>query len=148
MKKVSFLASVLFLLTSYTTENTTTSPNLREGRPLSAMLTGAEEVPGPGDPNGSGYAELTLNQGQGTITYTLTVQGIEPAAAAHIHIGAKGVAGKVVVALEPPTDGSTTAVVDVDPELIKKIRQNPEAYYVNVHNATYPGGAVRGQLSK
>jgi len=30
----------------------------------------------------------------------------------------------------------------------KNILQHPEQYYVNVHNAEWPGGAVRGQLSK
>jgi hypothetical protein len=31
---------------------------------------------------------------------------------------------------------------------MKRIRQNPENFYVNVHNADFPDGAVRGQLSK
>jgi hypothetical protein len=39
-------------------------------------------------------------------------------------------------------------VTGVNPDLIKAIRQNPEAYYVNVHNSDFPTGAVRGQLSK
>ncbi|RYZ43968.1 MAG: CHRD domain-containing protein, partial [Sphingobacteriales bacterium] len=107
------------------------------------------EVPGPGDPDGSGYAMLRLNQGQGTISYELSVENIDPAMAAHIHIGVKGVAGPVIIALEAPTDGySSGTITDVDPELIKAMRQDPKAYYVNVHNMAYPGGAVRGQLSK
>jgi hypothetical protein len=115
---------------------------------LSAVLTGAAEVPGPGDPDGRGTARVTLNQGQGQICYTLTVSGIAPATGAHIHIGAAGTAGPVVVPLVPPTDGASSDCITVDAALIKAIRQNPQNYYVNVHNAEYPAGAVRGQLVK
>lgn len=119
------------------------------GRPLATTLTGAAEVPGPGDPDGSGTAHLTLNQGQGEICFELAVSNIAPATAAHIHRGAVGVAGPVVVGLAPPTTGSSSGcVTGVDPDLIKAIRQQPENYYVNVHNAQFPAGAVRGQLSK
>lgn len=65
------------------------------GRPLRAQLTGAAEVPGPGDPDGSGTASLAINQGQGQICYQITVTNIAPATAAHIHIGSAGVAGGV-----------------------------------------------------
>jgi hypothetical protein len=118
------------------------------GRPFSTTMTGAEEAPGPGDPDGSGTANFTLNQGQEEICFELNVTGIEPAAAAHIHIGDVGEPGPIVVGLTPPTDGSSSGCVSVDPDLIKAIRQNPEDYYVNVHNATFPAGALRGQLSK
>ncbi len=119
------------------------------GRPLSADLTGAAEVPGPGDPDGTGTASVTLNQGQGEVCFELTVADIDPAIAAHIHVGSAGVAGGVVVGLAPPTTGSSSGcVTDVDPDLIKAIRQDPSGYYVNVHNVAFPGGAVRGQLSK
>lgn len=122
---------------------------LAGGRPLSATLTGAAEAPGPGDADGSGTAHVTLNQGQGEVCFELTVSDIEPAFAAHIHVGAAGVPGPVVVGLSAPTSGSSSGcVTGVDPELIKDIRQNPEGYYVNVHNAEFPAGAVRGQLSK
>jgi len=118
------------------------------GRPLYATLTGAAEVPGPGDPDGAGVFVVTLNQGQGEICYTLAVTGIDPARAAHIHRGTESEAGPVVVGLVPPTSGASSACLAVSPELIKAIRKNPENYYVNVHNAVYPAGAIRGQLSK
>lgn len=119
------------------------------GRPLATDMTGAEEVPGPGDPDGSGTALITLNQGLGTVCFTLEVEDIAPARAAHIHVAPAGVAGPVVIGLVPPTDGSSSGCVEnVEPALIKAIRQNPSAYYVNVHNAEYPAGAVRGQLGK
>jgi hypothetical protein len=118
------------------------------GRPFYVEMTGAAEAPGPGDPDGSGIATFTLNQGQGVICYTLEVENIDPATAAHIHRAPAGSPGPVVVPLAAPTPGSSSGCVEVDPALIKEIRQNPEAFYVNVHNAVYPGGAVRGQLGK
>lgn len=125
------------------------SSALAGGRPLEANLTGAAEVPGPGDPDGSGSAFITLNQGQGEVCFALSVTGIAPATGAHIHVGPAGVAGGVVVPLSPPTSGSSSGcVTGVDPGLIKAIRQNPGDYYVNVHNADFPPGALRGQLSK
>lgn len=110
------------------------------------LLTGAEEVPGPGDPDGSGSATLKLNPGLEEICYNLTVSDIAPATAAHIHFGTAGTAGPVVVGLEPPTSGSSSGCASADRDLIKNILKNPSDYYVNVHNAEYPAGAVRGQL--
>ena len=117
------------------------------GAPQSATLTGAAEVPGPGDADGSGSASLRLNPGQGEICYELAVANIAPATAAHIHVGDAGVAGPVVVPLAPPTGGSSSACAAVDRDLVLAILKNPAGYYVNVHNAEFPAGAVRGQLS-
>jgi hypothetical protein len=119
-----------------------------QGRSLSTTLTGAAEVPGPGDPDGAGTAALTVNPGLGQICYELTVSGIAPATAAHIHLGAVGVAGPVVVPLAPPTGGSSSGCAEVSRELALAILKSPSDYYVNVHNAEFPAGAVRGQLSK
>jgi hypothetical protein len=119
------------------------------GRPLTAVLTGDAEVPGPGDPDGDGLARITLNQGQKEVCFDLEVFDIAPAFAAHIHQGAAGVAGPVVVTLGPPTTGSSSGCVGgVAPNLIKEIRKHPSDFYVNVHNADFAPGALRGQLSK
>lgn len=125
------------------------SPVSAGGRPLNAMLTGGAEVPGPGDPDGRGKAHITLNQGQGKVCFKLMVQDIAPATASHIHRGTADVAGPPVVGLTPPTSGTSRGCVSgVDQDLIKEIRQNPSGFYVNVHNADFPAGALRGQLSK
>jgi hypothetical protein len=116
------------------------------GRPLSTVLTGAEEVPGPGDPDGSGIAKIKPDAEDSEICYKIKVRDIQPATAAHIHVGTSEEAGPVVVGLEPPTDGSSSGCADADRALINNILQNPSDYYVNVHNAEYPAGAVRGQL--
>jgi hypothetical protein len=57
------------------------------------------------------------------------------------------VSGGVVVNFDVANDG-LSGCVEADKELIKDVRQNPSGYYVNVHNADFPPGAVRGQLSK
>jgi CHRD domain len=119
------------------------------GRPFSTNLTGAAEVPGPGDPDGSGTAALTVNPGQRQICYTLTVERVATITAAHIHVGTADVAGPVVVPLVPPDpiSGTSSACAEVERELALAIIQNPANYYVNVHNFEYPAGALRGQLS-
>ncbi len=122
------------------------------GRPLTATLTGAAEVP-PGDPDGSGTALITLNPGQGEVCWMISVKNIKlPAIAAHIHVAPAGVAGPVVVPLFPPLPGadgtSSGCTENVNQDLILAIMKNPSAYYVNVHTTDHPAGAARGQLSK
>jgi len=124
-------------------------PGSNGGRPLSATMTGPEEVP-PGDPDGTGNARFTLNHGQGQICFELHVSNIVlPAIAAHIHKAPVGVAGPILVPLTPPdATGFSTGCVTADRDLVKDIIQDPSAYYVNVHNMPFQSGAVRGQLSK
>ena len=122
------------------------APATQGGRTYETSLTGAAEVPGPGDPDGSGTATVTVNVPQKRVCYELEVSGIEPATAAHIHVGAAGVAGPVVVPLDAPTDGDSEGCADVSARLAAQILARPGQYYVNVHNETYPDGAVRGQL--
>jgi CHRD domain len=123
-------------------------PALAQGKPLHADLSGANEVPLAGDPNGTGRAVIRVNPGQGTVCYDITVENVDPIAAAHIHIGAFGIPGAIVVPL-PPSGGTISGCQDgVDRDLAKAIMKDPEAYYVNVHNAPFPFGAARGQLEK
>lgn len=118
------------------------------GRKLTTTLSGAAERPGPGDPDGAGTATVTVNPGQMRICYELTVTNIATATAAHIHEGAPDVAGPVRVSLAAPADGDSEGCVDVARELALDILKDPGDYYVNVHNADFPGGAVRGQLAR
>ena len=113
-----------------------------------AKLTGAAEVPGPGDTDGSGTAQVTFNPDKGEVCYELTVAKIEEATMAHIHEGAADKEGPPKVTLDAPKAGSAKGCKSADAALVKAIMQNPANYYVNVHNAVFPKGAVRGQLSK
>jgi hypothetical protein len=113
-----------------------------------AKLTGDAEVPGPGDPKGSGTVQVTFNPDKGEVCYELSVANIQEATAAHIHEGAMGKEGPVKVALEAPKTGSAKGCTKADAPVIIAIMKDPASYYVNVHNAAFPKGAVRGQLSK
>jgi hypothetical protein len=129
------------------------SPRLTDLDPnLRARLLGRKEVPGPGDPDGSG---LALVRAKGTtVCFVLAWRRIAPPVAAHIHAGGRKVAGPVVVDFLPGLAASLPASISaadgcvhgVDRNLVKAIKAKPRAYYVNVHNADYPAGAIRGQL--
>lgn len=114
------------------------------GAPLSATLTGAAEVPGPGDPDGAGTAELTINPGLEQVCWTIETTGLGTFTGAHIHRGTSDVAGPIVVHLDPAAPGCTTA----DRDLLTAILRDPAAYYVNVHTTEFRPGAIRGQLTR
>jgi hypothetical protein len=120
----------------------------RGGRPLSTTLTGAAEVPGPGDPDGSGVATISVNPGQEEVCWEISAQNIIlPATAAHIHVGPVDEFGPVVVTLSAPdASGSSSGCTTVERNLALDILKNPEDYYVNVHTSDFPNGAIRGQL--
>jgi CHRD domain len=118
------------------------------GRPISIDLTGAAEAPGPGDPDGSGTASFTFNPGTGEVCYEFSVTGVEPLAAAHIHVAPVGSPGPVVIPLPPTSATGGSGCVTADRELIRAILIDPSAYYFNVHNAPFPAGALRGQLTR
>ncbi len=134
---------------------------------LEATLDGREEVATTatkamvGDPSGRGDAYVFGIDGDATtLCYVLTVDKIAPATAAHIHRGAAGSNGPVVVNLARPTDGNAADCLTEGETLmtgapafpgnqvtVAQILANPGDFYVNVHNADYPGGAIRGQLA-
>jgi hypothetical protein len=149
-RRVLFLAATLGMVALLTMG----APAYGQGRPFATTLTGAAEVPGPGDPDASGTALITLNQGQGEVCFDLSWAGIDgTVTAAHIHVGSATVAGPVVVPLFTDaalsgTDTASGCIAGVSEVLIKDIRQNPENYYVNIHSDVFPAGAVRGQLGK
>jgi hypothetical protein len=106
------------------------------------VLTGAEEVPGPGDPDGSGTATLMIDDVANTISWDITVADIDTVIAAHIHPGVAGTAGPPIVDFMGQLSGS--GLMDAD---LASVVANPTAFYLNVHTEAFPGGAIRGQLS-
>ncbi len=119
------------------------------------QLSGAAEVcptaPTTCGGPGTGTATITIDRNAQTVCYSITTQNVAlPLLAAHIHEALAGQAGPVVVPLfTAPVNSATTSgcVTGVNKNLLKDILRNPEEYYVNVHNAPFPNGAVRGQLA-
>jgi hypothetical protein len=114
---------------------------------LIARLTGKAEVPGPGDSNGRAIATIVLDDSANQVCFALSWNKIGVPIAAHIHKGRSGVAGPILVPLFMGTP-TKAGCVDASASLIKKIKKRPKKYYVNIHTAAFPGGAIRGQLAK
>ena len=126
------------------------------GRKFTTTLTGAQEInpvtglPGAGDPDGTGTANIVVNIGQQRVCWDITVANIAAPTRGHIHNAPAGQNGAIVVGFfeAANVDLEDCTTQPVPRELLLDIIQNPQNYYENVHNAQFPGGAIRGQLSK
>jgi hypothetical protein len=133
------------------TTSTTAAPEATEIG-LVAELSGKSEVPGPGVADGTGLAEVSIRGEE--ICYKLNATMGEAPTAAHIHTGAADASGPVVVNLNPVfTKGESAfeafeSCIKPDAAVLAQIAENPAGYYVNIHTAEHPDGAMRGQLAK
>ncbi len=111
---------------------------------LFADLSGKNETKA-GDPDGYGDFAGVLKFKEKQFCYELSVSGIGTPTAAHIHSGKAGVDGDPVITIS--VNGSKNQIcMDTDAKLLKQIANDPEDFYVNVHTAAKPAGAIRGQL--
>jgi hypothetical protein len=120
--------------------------------PFTAQLSGANEVP-VADPDGFGAASVTfdiINNTPGTgaeVCWDLSYGNITGTpTSAHIHSGAAGVNGPIVVTFSGLGASSASNCAAVDPTLAQQIMDNPANFYVNVHTTDFVNGAIRGQL--
>ncbi|MEP6978056.1 MAG: CHRD domain-containing protein [Thermoleophilia bacterium] len=117
------------------------------GRAFNVALTGESESPA-GDPVATGTATVRLRAGQGQLCYRLAADNLPAASASHIHRGAAGASGPVVVPLfTPNASGNASGCIGASRSVVNAILATPGNYYVNVHNAEFAGGAIRGQLT-
>jgi hypothetical protein len=136
------------LTTTVGAKGNKTGKRAGKGKVLKANLKGKAEVPGPGDPDGKGKALVRVNPSKGRVCFRLSWKRIAEPTRAHIHKGPKGVAGPIVVPFFEGTAVKKDCVEGLDETLLRDIRSNPREYYVNVHNADFPAGAIRGQLKR
>lgn len=155
--RIIAIAAILAAVGGFIACNDSTSPS--SGITYIATLNGANERPTPNTSTATGTATYVLTGN--SLSYTIAVSGLTtPASAAHIHVGSAAVAGPVVVpyTVAATQSGTVTAGTfdlsfpivcgnncSITGDSLKVLFNNGNAY-VNVHNATYPGGEVRGQI--
>ncbi|MEO5681020.1 MAG: CHRD domain-containing protein [Chitinophagaceae bacterium] len=113
---------------------------------LTARIQGAQEVP-PNAAAATGKARLLLDKTTGMVYLTGSFTGLADAAtAAHIHTAAPNVNGPVIIPLTvtAATQGTLHIAAAIAPA--DQILMSAGNAYVNIHNAIYPGGEIRGQL--
>jgi hypothetical protein len=117
-------------------------------RVFRVTLAGENETPA-GDPVATGSATIRARAGQAKICYQLVARDLSGrAVAAHIHRGAAGVAGPVIIPLRTPSSaGKASGCAKTSKSIVKAILARPSKYYVNVHTRDFPGGAIRAQLA-
>jgi hypothetical protein len=115
-------------------------------RTYTVKLTGPAEVP-PGAPKGTGTAVIRILGKSNQVCWSFRkLSGVSPPLLyAHIHKGAAGTSGNIVVPL-PGASYKASGCVSASGTLLKAIEANPHGYYVNIHSKQYPSGAVRAQL--
>ena len=160
MKRIGFAVVVLTVLAS-------SSSASAQSTSLRAFLTGADEVP-PISSTATGLFLATIAQ-DGSITFTMTYEGLAAdATVSHIHFGPELVAGGVMIFLcgggsQPACPAGKSGIVQgtiteanvvgpaaqgIQPmELEEALQAVADGLgYVNVHNATFPAGEIRGQI--
>jgi hypothetical protein len=111
-------------------------------------MTGAQVVPGPGDPDGFGTARLPNDADVGQICWTINTERIDvPLTGALIQAGSAGQVGQVQLILfdneyNPDPSGCKTA----DNQLLRDLNQKSREFYLQINNVFYTSGAIRGQL--
>ena len=154
---LSLIASTALVGTTFA------APVAQGGMKFSMTLSDEAEVPGPGDPNASGTANITINPGQSRVCWEITTAGIDPGysvvagSGGHIHRGEAGEAGPVAISLGVELNGTDTGCTTAPRALIDEIRKSPHMFYVNLHWAdttapitltSYASGGLRAQLEK
>ena len=152
MKKLMLLTAIALVAVpvALAAKPTTPGSNGTGGKALVAKLTGANATAHAGD---HGNVVVRLNAKTLRVCWSYSNLKLTPLGAAsatptasHIHTGAAGATGAVLV----PFGGTfaRSGCTTTTKAIIDGILANPSGYYVNVHNASYPGGAIRGQLRK
>lgn len=113
--------------------------------PVKAELTGAQEVP-PVETTASGSAQFQLRADR-SISGSIRTKNID-GVAAHIHDGAPGTNGPVVVTLNKKNDHEWTLPVGakLTAEQVESLKAGK--LYVNVHTEAHKNGEIRGQLKQ
>jgi hypothetical protein len=128
----------------------TAAPTTSPSAVLRVTLAAQNEVPQAGDSEMSGTGTVRVDTASGQVCPDLNITKPQGTAirAAHIHRGAAGANGPIVVPFQSEADRIKDDCATAEQALVTEIQQQPEAFYVNVHTEQFPNGAIRGQLSR
>ncbi len=128
---------------------------------FAAHLTGAQEVPATGS-DATGTLTLRLSDNDTKLHFRLRAHGLDRVTQSHIHVGAAGTNGPVVVFFFAPTPAAFGGSVTGEDFEVGGVRNASDfrgitfadfvtqlragGTYVNIHSPTFPGGEIRGQI--
>lgn len=147
--------------------NLVTTGNVLAGPMFKANLNGLQEVP-PNASTATGFATFAFNDALTELSYELSVFGISDVTMAHIHLAPAGVNGPVALWLYPfgppaqqipglingllsqRTVTATNLAGPLSGQTLSALLAQMSAgtAYVNVHNVSFPGGEIRGQIQQ
>lgn len=123
------------------------SASYAQGSHFHTVLLGGNEL---ALPSSTGFGTVAMHfRGGPQVCVGIIVNGIGKPTAAHIHEAFAPQNGPPIVTLPTPASGNpgfSGGCVAITAALMNQIRANPARFYVNVHNAQFPNGALRGQL--
>lgn len=129
------------------------TPYSRPDATFSFGLSGAANLPNPGDPNGSGTGTVSVYPSQNTLCWSLSASGVGQGVELHLHRGTRTEQSFVVSTVSLMTDalrtpGNISGCLKITRRtLLNEIAARPYMFYMALHNLEFPGGALRGQLS-
>lgn len=133
---VTFVAAVSFVVAS---------EQYKQGRMSTTTLTGLNELPNFGDPDGSGLFKFTFNSAQNQVCYELTTNNLADITGIHIRSGDRSTTGPTLINL-PASVAKDCVLVEADK--LAEVMKNPSNYYISVQTKEFPNGAIRGQLGR
>jgi len=116
---------------------------------FSASLSGAQVVPGKGDPDGTATVTFTISAAR-KLCYVIRPRKLGSLRSAHIHNGATGVRGSTFITLfskpKATKNGRVTGCASITARKLELFAARSDSFYVDVHTASLQAGAARGQL--
>ncbi len=112
-------------------------------------MCGENVVGDPGDPDGSGLGVMTFDTGSGEVTWSIEYFDTQAPTLWVIHQAPAGQGGPSVLSLGTDTSGGPGTLIDEttgDVNLVRSIVDDPEGFYLDLHNDDHPNGALRGQV--
>jgi len=143
--KIAFTGLAALVLASCATYSDNMPSWMPGSDAMSVKLSPTEEVPPAAQSSGSGSGSIRVTQ-DGSVSGSVTTTGVQ-GTMAHIHQGAKGANGPVIVPLTKSGDTYTVpAGAKLNASQMQALKDGN--LYVNVHSDKYKGGEVRAQLKQ